>query len=483
MKQNVILFTADQFRYDCLGHLGVFPVKTPNLDALAAGGTIFDNAYTPYPMCVPARASIMTGLPACRHGVYYNSMSWPKNMETLPGVLAENGYYTVKVGKTHFFPPERHGGFHKVMTPEELRRFMSDKNQDFGKKKMPEPGATGRDWDNMVVRHYNHVWDAKTKLEDYPPVMYTTYALAELDRIAATRACRDSASEPFFMWISVLQPHSPCKPPPPYNDMYRPEDLPPPVKSEAELKFFAKPLLEGKRGWRALDDTSIAAFRARYMGDVSAVDAQVGRVIEKLEQLGLRENTLFIFTSDHGDYLGDHHLLQKGYFHEPSSRVPLIFNGPGVKKGHRVSGLASLCDIKPTVLERCSLSMPGLRDHNGVLIEPDWAPAPDTMSLEPALQGQDLPADRVMLSESGIYGHGLMARQANLKYNYYPQTQEFDFFDLESDPKELNNRGCDVTWETLPDWARKTFERILADCEHLRGRSYEYDGIVRPMFT
>lgn len=478
MARNVLLITADQFRYDAMGHCGVFPVKTPHLDALAAGGTSLQ-AYTPYPMCCPARASIMTGEPPCRHGVYYNDQPWRKTLETLPGVLSENGFHTIMIGKTHFFPQRFHGGFDTLILPGDIRRKLGKA----GGKPKREPGEAGRNWDEMIVRHYQQTWPEDGIPEQYPAVALTTYALEKLEHLAGSRECTGATTEPFFMWLSWLQPHSPCKPPPPYGTMYKPEDLPPPVKTEEEKESFSWQSRENIRGWRALDEATIRDFRARYLGDVSLVDAQVGRVVEKLVELGLRENTVVIFSSDHGEYMGDHHRMQKGGFHEPSCRVPLIFNGPGVKAGHRPAGLATLCDLKPTIQEACDLLMPSLHDPQGEHLYPEWKPAPDTMSLVGALEGGDIPGDRVVFSENAVYGQSMMARKGTLKYNYYPQTHEFDFFDLAEDPNELNNRKNEVTWETLPDWARDTFAKILAESEPLRKGSYFYDGKIFPMFT
>lgn len=478
MNQNILLITADQFRYDAMGHCGVFPVQTPHIDALAAGGTSLE-AYTPYPMCVPARASIMTGLPAHKHGAYYNGMPWHKNLETLPGVLSENGFHSVIVGKTHFYPERFHGGFDKMHLNSDIRRKIGRKEN----KKKRSPGEIGRTWDKMIVNHYNQTWPEDQDLESSPGIAFTSHALGELDHLSQTRDCQGGTSEPFFMWLSLLQPHSPCKPPPPYSTMYRPEDLPPPVRNEEEKEFFSWQFRQKSFAWRAVTEESLRAFRARYLGDVSLVDAQVGRMMQKLEELGLRENTLVIFSSDHGEYMGDHHQMQKGSFHECSSRVPLIFNGPGVKAGHRPSGFSTLCDLKPTLLDSCELLMPSHRDSYGKLVFPEWSPAQDAISLVPMLRGGDIPSDRVVYSENGVYGQSMMVRRENLKFNYYPQTQEFDFFDLATDPDELKNRGREVTWESLPAWAHETLSRILTESEYLKQGSYFYDGKVWPMFT
>jgi arylsulfatase len=478
MRPNIVFITADQFRYDAMGHCGVFPVKTPHLDALAAGGTTFE-AYTPYPMCCPARASIMTGLPACRHGVYYNGMPWKKNLETLPGVLSENGYHTTLVGKTHFYPPRLHGGFDRLFLIEDA---LSRAGVSVGKKKRNK-GEVGRTWDEMIVRHYQQTWKEGDNPENYPATLLTTHALGQLEELAQTRSCPGPNGEPFFMWLSYLQPHSPCKPPPPYADMYHPDELPPPAKTEEQVATFSERTKARMRGWRALDEDTIRKFRARYLGDVSLVDAEVGRVLDKLAALGLRENTIVIFSSDHGEFMGDHHMMQKGGFQECASRVPLIFNGPGIASGHRARGLVTLCDLKPTVQDLCGLLMPSLKDESGKRLFPEWAADPDSLSLLEALQGGNLDSERVVFSEAGTYGICLMARRGMEKICYYPDTQEFDWFDLGSDPSEFNNRGRELTWDKLPGWARDTFSRILADCEALRGSSYFYDGRIFPMFT
>jgi len=478
MRNNFLFITADQFRHDALGCRGVFPIHTPHLDALAAGGTVFDQAYCPNPMCVPARASIMTGLPCHRHGVYYNDQAWSEGVPTLPAVLAANGYDTVEVGKTHFFPTHRHGGFQKVILPSDYHQAMRKK---YGAARKSSAAGTGN-WEEMIIRHYTRQWDGSIQPEDYEPTYFTTRAIAELEKLVRRRECTGDASEPFFMWLSLLQPHSPCAPPPPYDSLYRPEDLKPPVKSEAEKEGFAAPLRGFSRGWEALPPEIIANFRARYLGSVSLVDHEISRMLAALRSLGLHENTIVIFSSDHGEYAGDHHQMQKGFFHDAASRVPLIFSGPGIAVGHRVSGEANLYDLKPTLLDLCGLLRPPVRDRDGRCLYHGVAEE-GTLSLRPALQGGELPGDRVNVSESGIYGQGMMAKRGREKFNYYPQTNELDYFDLETDPDELINRGREFQFSTLPSWARETFAGIMRHTAPLQSQSYCFEGRVRRMFT
>lgn len=478
MKKNILLITADQFRYDAMGHRGVFPVKTPHLDSLAAGGTTFEQAYTPYPMCVPARASIMTGLHSFRHGVYYNDQPWPEDSPTIPGELAANGYYTIEVGKTHFMPWRRHGGFQKLILPEDYSSYLAEK---YGADES-KPAYQAEGWDDMVVKHYSRTWESRIEPEDYEPTYFTNRAISELEKLVRRRECTGDADEPFFMWVSFLQPHSPCAPPPPYDSMYHPEEIPPPVKSEEEKMHFSTPLRGFSKGWDALTPELIAAFRARYFGSVSLVDSEIGRLLKALERLSLRENTLVIFTSDHGEYMGDHHQMQKGFFHDAASRIPLIFNGPGVAEGHVEHGEASLCDLKPTLLDLCGLLSLPLRDEEGRHLY-HAVPAEDTISLVPALQGESLPPNRVNISETGLYGQGIMAKCGSEKINYYPQTGEFDWFDLHADPHELNNRGRKLVFSDLPGWTKDAFEKVLRHTKPLQSQSYFFSGKVRRMFT
>jgi arylsulfatase A-like enzyme len=213
------------------------------------------------------------------------------------------------------------------------------------------------------------------------------------------------------------------------------------------------------------------------------VDEQIGRVLNMVERLNLTENTLIIVSSDHGDYLGDHHMQQKAFFHDVSSKVPLIFCGPGVKPGHVAKENVSLVDLFPTLLDYCDFLPPSRRDEQDRLISDHPLLNPEARSFLPALQGGDLSQERIILSETGIYGQGMMAKVGSHKYNYYPQTNEFDFFDLNSDPDELNNLGRTLTFESLPPAVREAFDRILKFTRPMQAKNYSFDGKIFPMFT
>lgn len=472
--RNILLITADQYRYDMLGLLGAHPVQTPTLDRLSQEGTRFDCAYCPYPLCVPARASIMTGLRSCDHGVYYNDQAWSDLLPTLPGRLAQNGYYTTEVGKTHFHPRRRHAGFHRI--------WDSDSSY------IKELATRGLTRYNAAERRGKYGSAFKTTPTHLPDELYLTIrttdlALEELKVIADRRRCRQFGYEGFFMWLSYISPHVPCDPPEPYFSMYDRKTLTPFVRNDAELETFSGPLKRWRDEWRSMDDAWISKLRAQYMGDVTLVDHQVGRVLDMLGKLHLRDNTLIIFTSDHGDYLGDHWLQQKGFFHEPSVRVPLLFNGPGIAAGQVSKGPASLLDLYPTILDYEELWMPPVRDDKGRLVYQNAENLPGC-SLLPVLNGtQSADMDRVITSESAIYGRHMMIRYRNWKYNHYFNTGEWDVFNLDTDPDELRNLRSEMRLADLPIPMQSAFEDISSRMEKWKDGTYLINGKTRPMFT
>lgn len=472
--RNILLITADQFRYDMLGHLGKHPVETPNLDQLAGKGLRFDNAYCPYPLCVPTRASIMTGLRPCDHGVYYNDQGWAGGLPTIAGRLAENGYYTTEVGKTHFLPRRRHGGFQRLWETD--LAYI---------KELHARGLSRFDARARRGKYGSAFKTTPTHLPDemYPSIRTTDLALEELRVIADRRRCRQFGYEAFFMWLSYFNPHTPCDPPEPYFSMYDRNKLTPFVRSESELAGFSKPLLRSRDEWRFMDDAHMAKLRAQYMGDVTLIDHQIGRVLAALNEMGLRGNTLIVFSADHGDYLGDHWLQQKGFFHEPSARVPLIFNGPDVAPGRTCREPVSVLDLYPTLLDYEDVWMPTLRDPGGRLVYQNAEDMPGR-SLLGALTGKEaLDPERVVVSESAIYGRHLMIRYRNLKYNHYFDSGEWDVFDLEKDPHEFKNLKAEMRLADLPAPMQAAFKEVDEKMLKWKDGFYHFKGKLRPMFT
>lgn len=473
--RNILLITMDQLRHDTLGFRGCFPVRTPNLDRLAAEGTVFAAAYTPSPICVPARAALMTGLLPCDTGVYYNDGFWADALPTLPGLLSNNGYYTLAVGKMHFRPNRRYGGFDKR---------CADNDTDYplylarnGISPHPPYGSMQEMCNHAFTTQPTHL-----PLDHYLETYITDRTLAELDRIVQRRDCRPGGNEPFFLWQSFVLPHTPCNPPEPWFSMYDPADLPPPVRDERELAAFAPEMLRWRDSWAFLDDAWTRKIRAQYLGCVSLVDELIGRTLDRLRELDLLEHTLVVFTTDHGDYLGDHFMMQKGFFHDCAAKVPLILHGPDIPAGRSVSEPCSLIDLLPTLLDYCDLA-PARYDDATNTRQPLPGLTPDGASLLNAFRAPGLDPDRVVISETGIHGLAVMGRHRHMKAVYYDRSQRLDLFDLEQDPDELCNLGPGKALADLAAPLRDGIQEALRRSARFRGDSYYFKGKTRPLFT
>jgi arylsulfatase len=471
--KNILFVTADQLRWDTLGFEGRFPVETPNIDALAGGGTVFENAYCANPLCVPSRAALMTGRPCHDNGVFYNDQHIRPGMATMPGELSRNNFYSVAVGKMHFRPQRANLGFDKRIADNyDYEQYLAE--MGCTEPLHPPPGGgdgTPHFGPRIVAEYTMPAWGAPLELHHSHYV--ADAAISELESIAKRRNLAPLANEPFFMWLSFIKPHTPCNPPEPYFSMVNPADVPPPVCSPDEIARFPRQLQWYQSHWTVLNETMTRNLRARYLGEVALVDAQIGRVVARLKEMGIWENTIVVMSADHGDHLGDHHLHQKSFFFDCSAKVPFIFHGPGIPAGKRVSENVSLIDLMPTLLDMNRLTMPDIRDGNGRPLY-DYQDFGSARSLCPLLDGTAgrEAGGRIVVSESGTHGLHIMAKKGSHKYNYYADTGEVEFFDLEKDPDELDNHIGQFNLQSLPGDIRACIEESLEKSAAFENKSY-----------
>ncbi|MEE2753020.1 MAG: arylsulfatase, partial [Candidatus Latescibacterota bacterium] len=364
MRPNVLLITTDQQRGDCLGCDGHPVVETPYLDELAEDGVRFKHAYTSVPSCTPARAGIITGMDQWNHGRLTMTGNDPLEYPaTLPGELAKAGYHTQAVGKMHFAPSRRLYGFHNLVLDESGRGeppFKSDYREWFDENKKGPYGYRDHsvDWNSWMGR-------ASHLPEHLHPSHWTA---SEGIKFLKHR----DETKPFFTWLSFARPHSPYDAPQNYFDMYNVNSDIPKAAVGDWCGRWDKKVADTNAPFSRRTDKETQRARAGYYGNITFIDHQIGRVLYELrrEDPEAWANTLVIFTSDHGDMMGDHHHWRKTYAYEGSSRVPFLMRFPKTWDLDREQVLdqpIELRDIMPTILDAAGVDIPESVDGDSLL--------------------------------------------------------------------------------------------------------------------
>ncbi|MGO4107674.1 arylsulfatase [Paenibacillus sp. YAF4_2] len=435
-RPNLLLITVDQMRGDCLSILGHPVVETPNLDQLARRGMLFRNAYSSTPTCVPARAALFTGMSPRSHGRVGYEEKVPWNYEhTLPGELAKIGYHTQCVGKMHVDPARSLCGFHNVVLHDGYlhhNRFKHtntvaeshDSCDDYLPWLRERAGAgadlidLGLDCNASTVARPWHLSEAL-----HPTNWVVTQSIDFLRR-------RDP-SKPFFLWSSFVRPHPPFDPPQVYWDRYDGADFPDPVVGKwAAQDDPARGGLDPVTRSGIVPRRRLRRAMAAYYALITHIDDQLGRLMNAMEEYGVLDQTIIVFTSDHGEMLGDHHLFRKALPYEGSAKVPLIIADPGgllgARQGITVNAVAELRDIMPTLLSCAGADIP---------------PAVDGENLLHARERDQDGSWRSYIHGEHAYGeqsHQFLTDGCQ-KYIWFTQTGEEQLFDLECDPHELTN--------------------------------------------
>lgn len=359
---NVVFLIADDLTAEALGAYGNVEVETPNLDRLAQGGVVFDRTYCQYPVCAPSRASLLSGryTPELMgaNGSYTNLDSVLGQDATLPEHFRVNGYTSARVSKLYHMriPGDITNG-----APGSDHVPSWDHTDNILAPEWKTPGVAGH-YTNETLnfdpnQHYGLGFGAA-----FYTVQSSLSGAEQADYQAASRAImrlEELQAEPFFLAVGLVRPHVPLVAPTADFQRYDPallslaESVPGDLADIPSIGVFWN---ENSRGPNS-DNDRRQVLRAYYAA-VSFMDTQVGRVLDRIDQLGLADDTYIVFTSDHGYHLGEHTMWQKLSLHEESARVPLIIAGPGIVPGRR-GALAELVDLYPTLSELCGLAVPG----------------------------------------------------------------------------------------------------------------------------
>jgi len=341
-KPNIIIIYTDQQRYDTLGVTGNAYIKTPNLDQLANSGTLFTNAFVTCPICVPSRISLFTGKYNHANLSYNNSRLICDNQMDFAGYLRKTGYRTGLSGKDHCFGRRLSESFDFVWEASHLG--------------FKEPASE----DEVAINKYRTGKFTVPFCEDpFPAEKNLTASIFNRGK----QFIKESNEQPFFLWLSIPDPHPPYMVSEPFASMYRDVDFPGPVYGEDEMAnkpYRQRMVVEMDK--LTADYPTKKDFQklvSIYYGMVSCIDQQVGLLLGFLKEEGLFENTIIVFTSDHGDYLGDHKMIRKGpHLYDSLTRVPLIFSFPGKIKQQVADCLVSNIDIFPTLFDIINLEQP-----------------------------------------------------------------------------------------------------------------------------
>jgi len=431
----------------CAGH----PiVKTPNLDALAARGCIFDNAYTPSPMCVPTRASIACGDHVHKIGHWDSATPYDGQRRSWMHQLRDHDVNVTSIGKLHF-------------------RSGTDDN-GFSEEKLPMHVVGGVGWAVGLLRQDPPEYTAAQELANDVGAgnsSYTDYDLAITTAAENWLQDRKRLTEPWAAFVSLVSPHYPLIAPQKYYDMYDPATVDLPVgynikeqPDHSELKNIAGFFNYG----RYFDEQKIRQAKAAYYGLTSFMDNCLGRVLTALEESGQAEDTIVIYVSDHGEMLGDQGFWTKQVMYDASAGIPMIAAGPGFPAGRRVKTGTTLLDLAATAL-----------DVTGVRHDQQSQSLPGVSLLEIAGKEDDL--ERTIFSEyhdGGSTTGTFMVRWERWKFVYYvghpPQ-----LFNLLSDPNELTNLAIASVNDPVAEAAWKEGERrlrVICDPEEVNARCF-----------
>ncbi len=444
---NIIFINTDQQRYDTIAALGFPHMNTPNLDRLFSEGVTFSNCFITASSCAPTRASLFSGLYAHNHGVLRNGSRWP---HIWVEDLADAGYHCVNIGKMHTMPYEASMGFHERFVVENKERssdpahpewnpqgpvYVDEQDKAFAARGIEKPGKTFyRDMPGFEELQGAYVWRA-------PEELHSDFFVG--DAVIDWIARNPSLDKPLFLEIGFPGPHPPYDPVERYIDEYMDKDLPIQEATEEERDNQPQALqdLRARMEEVFIDSLSFDSRatpeqrhrqRAYYLANVTMIDEKVGQILDSLRTNGYLENAVVVFTSDHGDCLGDHALGQKWNVYDTIVHVPTVIWSSGEFAGGRVvDDLYQWFDLGPTILELAGLDIPN--HFEAVSMLPALRDDPDAAGRDYVFC--EHARDRIMRTTA----LEVMIRDHDWKLVYFPDHDEGQLFDLNADPAEEHN--------------------------------------------
>jgi choline-sulfatase len=442
----VLLIMSDQHKRDCLGVSGNPVARTPNLDALARSSVRFTSAYCSNPVCTPSRASLLTGLYTHNHGAWNNTTPWPPSHKTIAHYFSAAGYMTALVGKMHFVDAQTHG-FDYHLDFNDWYQYLGPKAKLYAEELSRANSGAGMPQIDDLWRDFGDPWKGDRELDDRqgPVAVGRVSKIPEQDHFESFVA-RESVrflknfgrDRPFLLVTSFLKPHDPFMPAARFAQMFRAEDMRLPASwGKVDLKTVPKEVrnsIQHNAPTPELSDPEAARRRiAYYYASLAQMDDCAGTVLRALKESGLEDDTIVLYTSDHGEMLGEHGMWQKFEFYEGSCGVPLMIRAPGATPG-TCSSPVSLVSVLPTLAEMAGVPVSGPVDET---------------SLVPQIRDPHAARNRPVFAEYNLHNPRAkyMIRDGRYKYSYWTHDIA-ELYDLEADPEELRNLALDRSHES-----------------------------------
>lgn len=432
-QKNVLFIISDDLN-NFLGCYGDPRAKTPNIDRLAERGVTFQNAYCTFPLCGPSRNSMLTGLYPNSTGILQNQQVFRQTIPShwsLPQAFRLSGYFAARVGKLYHYNVPRSIGSFGHDDPGSWELAMNPAGVDRLEEEPQINTLTPGQFGGTLS------WYASPKGD-----RHHTDALVAADAAWILERCASQPDRPFFLAVGFYRPHTPyVAPEVPYFGYYPRQEMPLFHGIKEDQADLPKPALGSyKREQDKLTDDLRQEVVQAYYASISFMDAQVGQVLETLDRLGLAENTVIVFTSDHGYHMGQHGLWQKMSLFEESCRVPMIVVAPGVTQpGSVCQSPVSQLDLYPTLTELCRVSAPGnLQGQNLIPILGDPTVAGRGWALTQVTRGQQQRSSRSGERSGSFFGYSL--RTPRWRYTEWDEGHEGrELYDHDTDPAELTN--------------------------------------------
>jgi arylsulfatase A-like enzyme len=497
-RPNILIFCTDEQRGDYLGCMGHPVLKTPNIDRIAAGGTLFRNCYCSSPVCMPARATMFTGLTNRASGVYANGIALDESVPTLPRLLAAANYRTHSVGKLHLKP---WGGRtiaedeDTTKNPERRIYWKWPGHWEGGTYTKSPDHYYGFQTQDSVGGHVNYAFgDYVTWLEANHPGAYAGYRYSGKDpgpltippelhynNWIADRSIEfiRKVAQPFFLWCSFPDPHEPFAAVEKWSDFYADAEIELP-RSTLELSPHNRSETMNRLGLgtSVQDPAYVRKCVRQTYGMISHIDEQAGRVLDALEELGIAGNTVVMFISDHGDQMGEHGLFYKGiYPFDGHAHIPFVAKVPwATEKGKVVDDVVSQLDLVPTVLDLAGVKHPDDLLRLAQCGDKAATPGPSLPGevLTPVVTGRASPMrrnalielDRISITFDTVQMRVLVTN--DYKLVYYAGLRETMLFDRKRDPLELRNLAGDAAYQPLVE---EMLKHLLAELSRTEMRA------------